>query len=59
MSTQINSIIEKFEDFEIYAIAPGHGPIITGSWRSLLNNYQSWGESQKNSNLRVALLFAS
>ena len=59
MSTQVNSIIEKFEDFEIDTIVPGHGPAISGSWRSLLNNYQSWGESQKYSNLRVALLFAS
>jgi len=59
MSTQVNSIIEKFEDFEIDTIVPGHGPAISGSWRSLLNNYQSWGESQKYSNLKVALLFAS
>ena len=59
MSTQVNSIIEKFEDFEIDTIVPGHGPAISGSWRSLLNNYQSWGESQKYSNLRVALFFAS
>ncbi len=59
MSTQVNSIIEKLEDFEIDTIVPGHGPAISGSWRSLLNNYQSWGESQKHSNLRVALLFAS
>jgi len=59
MSTQVNSIIEKFEDFEIDSIVPGHGPAISGSWRSLLNNYQSWGESQKYNNLRVALLFAS
>ena len=59
MSTQVNSIIEKLEDFEIEIIVPGHGPAITGSWRSLFNNYQSWGESQKYSNLKVALLFAS
>jgi len=59
MSTQVNSNIEKFEDFEIDTIVPGHGPAISGSWRSLLNNYQSWGESQKYNNLRVALLFAS
>jgi len=59
MSTQVNSIIEKLEDFEIDIIVPGHGPAITGSWRSLLNSYQSWGESQKYNNLKVALLFAS
>ncbi len=59
MSNQVNSIIEKFEEFDIDTIIPGHGPAISGSWRSLLNNYQSWGESQKYNNLRVALLFAS
>jgi len=59
MSNQVNSIIERLEEFEIDTIVPGHGPAISGSWRSLFNNYQSWGESQKYSNLRVALLFAS
>ena len=59
MSSQVNSVIEKLEEFDIDSIAPGHGPAISGSWRSLFNNYQSWGESQKYSNLKVALLFAS
>ncbi len=59
MSNQINSIIEKLEDIEIDSIVPGHGPAISGSWRSLFNNYQSWGEGQKYNNLNVALLFAS
>ena len=31
MSTHVNSIIEKFEDFEIDTIVPGHGPAISGS----------------------------
>jgi len=59
MSSQVNSVIEKLEEFDIDSIAPGHGPAIMGSWRSLFNSYQSWGESQKYSNLKVALLFAS
>ena len=59
MSNQVNSIIEKLEEFDIDSIIPGHGPAISGSWRSLFNNYQSWGESQKYNNLKVALLFAS
>ncbi len=59
MSNQVNGIIEKLEEFEIDSIVPGHGPAISGSWRSLFNNYQSWGESQKHNNLKVALLFAS
>jgi len=59
MSSQVNSVIEKLEEFDIDSIAPGHGPAIIGSWRSLFNSYQSWGESQKYNNLKVALLFAS
>ena len=59
MSSQVNTIIEKLEEFDIDSIVPGHGPAISGSWRSLFNSYQSWGESQKYSNLKVALLFAS
>ena len=59
MSSQVNSVIDKLEEFDIDSIAPGHGPAIIGSWRSLFNSYQSWGESQKYDNLKVALLFAS
>ena len=59
MSNQVNGIIEKLEEFDIDSIVPGHGPAISGSWRSLFNSYQSWGESQKYNNLKVALLFAS
>ena len=59
MSNQVNTIIETLEELDIDSIIPGHGPAIMGSWRSLFNSYQSWGESQKHSNLKVALLFAS
>ena len=59
MSSQVNKVIEKLEEFDIDSIAPGHGPAISGSWRSLFNSYQSWGESQRYRNLKVALLFAS
>tara|TARA_Y100001968_G_C19448276_1_gene766768 strand:+ start:2483 stop:4270 length:1788 start_codon:yes stop_codon:yes gene_type:complete len=59
MSSQVNSIVEKIEDLDIKTIAPGHGPAIEGSWRSLLKDYQRWGESQTNAQVKVIMLFAS
>ncbi len=59
MLNQINRIIEKLELLEIKSVAPGHGPVIETSWRSLLNDYQRWGEQQKQSSIKIILLFAS
>jgi len=59
MVNQVNSIIEKIEFLEIRTIAPGHGPAIETSWRSLLNDYQRWGERQNQSSTKIVLLFAS
>ena len=51
--------IEKIEFLDIQTIAPCHGPAIETSWRSLLKDYQRWGDQQNNTSLKVALLFAS
>ncbi|KGG13347.1 MULTISPECIES: diflavin flavoprotein [Prochlorococcus] len=59
MTQQVNSIVEKLELLEIRCIAPCHGPAIETSWRSLLNDYQRWGESQQRTSLKIVLLFAS
>ncbi len=59
MVNQVNSIIEKVECLDIKVIAPGHGPAIETSWRSLLNDYQRWGDQQSKSSIKVLLLFAS
>ncbi|WP_320663530.1 diflavin flavoprotein [Prochlorococcus sp. MIT 1223] len=59
MSTQVNAIVERLEELEIQAIAPSHGPAIEGSWRSLLKDYQRWGEIEKRTNIKVLMLFAS
>tara|TARA_Y100001968_G_scaffold333671_1_gene398215 strand:- start:2408 stop:4195 length:1788 start_codon:yes stop_codon:yes gene_type:complete len=59
MSSQVNSIVEKLEDLDIKTIAPGHGPAIEGSWRSLLKDYQRWSESHSISTAKVIMLFAS
>ncbi len=59
MSTQVESILDRFEDLDIRTIAPGHGPAIETSWRSLVSNYRRWGEGQRHASLKVLLLFAS
>ncbi len=59
MARQVETVVERLEELDIRTIAPGHGPAIADSWRSLLNDYRRWGEGQQRSKLSVALLFAS
>ncbi len=59
MESQVANIVEKLEELEIKSIAPGHGPAIDTSWRSLLNDYRRWGEGPQQALLKVVLLFAS
>ncbi len=59
MANQVDALVDKLEELDIKTIAPGHGPAIEGSWRSLINDYRRWSEQQKKSSLKVALLFAS
>ncbi|MEB3234748.1 MAG: diflavin flavoprotein, partial [Cyanobacteriota bacterium] len=59
MARQVETVVERFEQLDIRTIAPGHGPAISESWRSLLNDYRRWGETSTRSNQSVALLFAS
>jgi flavin reductase (DIM6/NTAB) family NADH-FMN oxidoreductase RutF/flavodoxin len=59
MARQVESVVERLEELDIRTIAPGHGPAISESWRSLLNDYHRWGANQERARLSVALLFAS
>jgi flavorubredoxin/flavin reductase (DIM6/NTAB) family NADH-FMN oxidoreductase RutF len=59
MARQVESVVERLEALDIRTIAPGHGPAISESWRSLLNDYHRWGATQERARLSVALLFAS
>ena len=59
MARQVDAVVERLEELDIRTIAPGHGPAISESWRSLLNDYHRWGASQGRARLAVALLFAS
>jgi len=59
MARQVEAVLNRLDELSIRCIAPGHGPAIAESWRSLLVDYRRWGESQERSSLSVALLFAS
>ena len=59
MARQVDALVDRLEDLEIRTIAPGHGPAIETSWRSLLSDYHRWGESHQQASLNVLLLFAS
>jgi len=59
MAQQVDALVERLEELDIRTVAPGHGPAVESSWRSLLNDYRRWGEGQQKASLSVALLFAS
>jgi len=59
MAQQVDTVVDRLEEMAIGILAPGHGPVISQSWRSLFNDYRRWGEGQRRSPLSVALLFAS
>ncbi len=59
MARQVEAVLDRLDDLPIRTIAPGHGPAIAESWRSLLSDYRRWGETQGRARLAVALLYAS
>ena len=59
MARQVEAVLNRVDELSIRTIAPGHGPAISESWRSLLTDYRRWGAAQERAKLSVALLFAS
>ncbi|MEB3263490.1 MAG: diflavin flavoprotein [Synechococcus sp.] len=59
MARQVEAVVDRLDALANRTIAPGHGPAIEESWRSLLSDYRRWGEAQGKAKLSVALLFAS
>jgi flavin reductase (DIM6/NTAB) family NADH-FMN oxidoreductase RutF/flavodoxin len=59
MARQVEVVLDRLEGLPMRGIAPGHGPAITESWRSLLADYRRWGASLQQARRSVALLFAS
>ncbi|MEY3767584.1 MAG: hypothetical protein RLZZ11_654 [Cyanobacteriota bacterium] len=59
MVRQVETVLDRIDELPIRTIAPGHGPAIAESWRSLVVDYRRWGETQERAKLSVALLYAS
>ena len=59
MVRQVEAVLDRVDELAIRTIAPGHGPAIAESWRSLLVDYRRWGATQERAKLSVALLYAS
>ena len=59
MAGQVDSLVERLEELDITTVAPGHGPAIDTSCRSLFHDYRRGGESQQQASWSVALLCAS
>jgi flavorubredoxin/flavin reductase (DIM6/NTAB) family NADH-FMN oxidoreductase RutF len=59
MARQVEVVLDRLEGLPMRGIAPGHGPAITESWRSLLADYRRWGATLQQARRSVALLFAS
>ena len=50
MARQVETVVDRLDELPIRTIAPGHGPAISESWRSLLADYRRWGEGQERAN---------
>ena len=59
MARPVEGIVDRLDELPIRTIAPGHGPAIATSWRSLLADYRRWGDQQGRAGLTVGLLYAS
>ena len=59
MANQVEIVVNRLEELAIRSIAPGHGPAIVDSWRSLLADYRRWGEVQRKASIAVTLIYAS
>ena len=52
--------LDKIEDLEIDIIANGHGPVLTGNPRFMIENYRAWAtEPSKNENKTVIIPYVS
>jgi flavin reductase (DIM6/NTAB) family NADH-FMN oxidoreductase RutF/flavodoxin len=59
MARQVEMVLDRIEALPIRTIAPGHGPAVDQSWRSLVADYRRWGRRQDQATASVTLLYAS
>jgi flavorubredoxin/flavin reductase (DIM6/NTAB) family NADH-FMN oxidoreductase RutF len=56
---QVESALEKLQDYAPRLYAVGHGPLVRYSTAELAKNYTQWAAQQKGNDLSVALIYAS
>ncbi len=54
MARQVAMVLDRIEALPIRTIAPGHGPAVDQSWRSLVADYRRWGSRQEQATAAVA-----
>lgn len=58
-AAQVETALNKFDEYTIKLYAPGHGPLVKYGFTELTNLYQEWVEQQKKKANTVALIYAS
>ncbi|MGQ4647905.1 flavin reductase [Lyngbya aestuarii] len=56
---QVETILDKIEQFPTKYYAPGHGVLVRYSLSRLNYDYRQWCQQQKSQDFKVALLYAS
>ncbi len=56
---QVEATLDKLAEYPAQIYATGHGPLVRDGLNELLQAYRSWGQSQKEHELGVALFYAS
>jgi flavorubredoxin/flavin reductase (DIM6/NTAB) family NADH-FMN oxidoreductase RutF len=56
---QVETALDRLSAFPAKMYAPGHGPMVSYSFRRLTFDYAQWCEQQQSQELNVALLFTS
>jgi flavorubredoxin/flavin reductase (DIM6/NTAB) family NADH-FMN oxidoreductase RutF len=58
-SRQVEVALDKFTSLGAKLYAPGHGPVVRYSLSRLTHDYRTWSQQQKETDLSVALIYAS
>ncbi|QNP30214.1 diflavin flavoprotein [Cylindrospermopsis curvispora] len=56
---QVETALDKFANLQIRLYATGHGPLVRYGLQELTHSYREWIKQQTNSELSVALIYAS
>jgi flavorubredoxin/flavin reductase (DIM6/NTAB) family NADH-FMN oxidoreductase RutF len=56
---QVEAVLDKLTEYPAKIYATGHGPLVKESLVDLTALYRTWGQTQKEQELAVALMYAS